>query len=215
MSEFRRRLIAQVASDSDALPAGCVRCEYLENNGTQWIDTGRRVKKSENIYIDAEFSSYNYGAYNFGWINGDDADRRLCIQQYSTASWLYVGCDPTFSGDNLIFKTRFAIQINNTSKTVYINDKKGFKKYDFDKPFDDGVAPCSAFLFSCNNNGSVTSTGSAKIYEYALINEDGNYTQHLIPILDPNGTPCFYDTVSKKFHYNQGTGTFLYKITEQ
>ena len=44
------------------------------------------------------------------------------------------------------------------------------------------------------------------------ITRDGAYTLNLIPALDRNGTPCMYDTVSKKTFYNERTGEFLYEL---
>ena len=35
-----------------------------------------------------------------------------------------------------------------------------------------------------------------------------------VPALDPTGTPCMYDTVSRKPFYNSGTGDFLYPTNE-
>ena len=39
---------------------------------------------------------------------------------------------------------------------------------------------------------------------------EGNLVQHLISVLDSEGTPCMYDLVNNQFFYNQGTGTFSY-----
>ena len=36
--------------------------------------------------------------------------------------------------------------------------------------------------------------------------------QNLIPCLDDNDVPCFYDSVNKQTHYNRGSGDFLYEL---
>ena len=47
--------------------------------------------------------------------------------------------------------------------------------------------------------------------ELIIFNSE-NKTLHLLPILDTNGVACMYDTVAKKYHYNKGTGDFLYEL---
>ena len=55
------------------------------------------------------------------------------------------------------------------------------------------------------------SYGKLRIKRF-YITRDGAYTLNLIPALDRNGTPCMYDTVSKKTFYNERTGEFLYEL---
>lgn len=45
------------------------------------------------------------------------------------------------------------------------------------------------------------------IYNFKLYNNANELIQDLRPCLDPKGTVCFYDTVTKKYFYNQGKGT--------
>lgn len=50
-----------------------------------------------------------------------------------------------------------------------------------------------------------------KIYEFKIYNAENNLIQHLRPCLDTSKVPCMYDEVTKRYFYNQGTGTFGYK----
>jgi hypothetical protein len=52
-----------------------------------------------------------------------------------------------------------------------------------------------------------------KLYSFKVFN-NGVLVQNLVPCLDNNATPCLYDLVSKQTFYNQGTGTFDYKIAK-
>ena len=45
---------------------------------------------------------------------------------------------------------------------------------------------------------------------YFKIYDNNELVRNFIPGLDPNGTPCLYDTVLKIPFYNSGTGEFLY-----
>ena len=49
----------------------------------------------------------------------------------------------------------------------------------------------------------------ARIYQCA-ITKNGKYLFRGLPCLDSTGTPCMYDTVSKRPFYNLGTGDFIY-----
>ena len=44
------------------------------------------------------------------------------------------------------------------------------------------------------------------VYYHSFKDANGTVIQDLRPCVDPNGTVCFYDMVSKKYFYNQGTG---------
>lgn len=50
----------------------------------------------------------------------------------------------------------------------------------------------------------------ARVYSFKVKNIYAQTTLELVPVLDGNGVPCMWDTVSQTFFYNQGTGDFLY-----
>lgn len=47
-----------------------------------------------------------------------------------------------------------------------------------------------------------------KLYEAAV------EQRNLVPAIDPTGSPCFFDLVSRKPFYNSGTGDFTYPVKE-
>ena len=49
-----------------------------------------------------------------------------------------------------------------------------------------------------------------KIYYLKVWDKNDNLIMYLQPYIDKNGTPCMFDTVSRKPLYNEGTGEFLY-----
>lgn len=224
MSEFRRRLMMQVASDPNALPVGCVRLEYIEGTGTQYIDTEKVVYANEDIYMDFQIVTYLTNIVPYGWrwkgfhqnhyqcyLNSYlNANISLMYGQSSAAPLMYPAANKY---------TRNTIFISPNKKVVALNGIVQTTNYDksFQSAYDGSrgsVYPPA--IMNINILGSIPNTTYApmRLYEYSLTDSEGNYTQHLIPILDPNGIPCMYDTVAKKFHYNKGADTFLYKIAE-
>lgn len=65
------------------------------------------------------------------------------------------------------------------------------------------------YLFANNKYNTAQLPMIGRIW-YFKIYDNNELVGDLIPALDENGTPCMYDTVSKKTYYNQGTGEFLY-----
>ena len=48
-------------------------------------------------------------------------------------------------------------------------------------------------------------------FYYLRIYQNNEIKYNFISVLDKDGVPCVYDTVGKKFYYNQGTGDFTYE----
>ena len=219
MSSIRRRLMSQVASDPNALPVGCVRLEYIESTGTQYIDTEKVVYANEDIYIDFQYISNPHNKFIFGWRwQKTYSDPYQCYINVNSDMNLFYGVNTNF-GVELALTNRNKLKISPNNKEITVNGTVASGVYDttFTNAYNgDEGSVYPAILFTFNLVGTVnTGVNSViRLFEYSLTDSEGNYTQHLIPILDPNGTSCMYDMVAKKYHYNKGTGTFLYKIAE-
>lgn len=68
-------------------------------------------------------------------------------------------------------------------------------------------------LFCAHWNGYWGTKG--RIYGAKLLSSSGTVSLYLVPALDPTGTPCMYDTVTRTPFYNQSSGDFLYPGAEQ
>ena len=202
----------QVDSDPNALPAGCVRCEYLESSYTQYIDT---------LYIPTMDTC----------VKG-----KLSIVKIIKADELWFGCRNLELGDTrfwcgtsesinfraakgLFYAKKAPVKIGVESdfifnaKDSYNNYFVSFQSYKIVIPSAKFTPKTSIKMFGANNGNSIIFS-AIKIFEFCIYEGD-ILSCNYIPILDANNVPCMYDTVAKKFHYNQGTGQFLYKILEQ
>ena len=199
MSEFRRRLMMQQGSDPDALPVGCVRCEYLESTGIQGIDTEYYPQIGDEILINnVQF----YGSEQRALFSSGIGDYQLILLTQGSTGYYYkyfsTGAAAVVRVDNHNIHN---IKINRFGQ-IYINDE-----------LITGNNPVSEtdtqlFLLKRANNSSYF---NGTIGEF-VVSKNGKDVLHLLPILDAKGTPCMYDIVSKKFYYNKGTGVFGYKI---
>jgi hypothetical protein len=203
MSEFRRRLMTQVASDPNALPDGCVRCEYLESTSTQWIDTGYTPTIGDELEIDRyKITKSTPNSTLFG---AGDGSIQLVAVQNNVALYLRYFTGQAGYNTNIQYMQQHSVLVKQNGD-IYTDGKY----YATSNPGNGDVNTTLAIF----NRGNRTSSFNGYIGTFT-ITRDNVRVVHLIPCLDANATPCYYDVVKKKFHYNQGTGQFLYKPLEQ
>ena len=203
MSEFRRRLMIQQESDPNALPPGCVRCEYLESTSNQWIDTEYTPIIGDELEIDRykvvrETSNPTIfgagdGTYQFVAVHNNTA---LYLRYFTNAAEL-MAKPQVLQQHSLLVKK---------SGTIYVDGEP----IGTSKPLYNDVNTTLA-IFNRGNRDAIFIGYIGTV----TITRDNVRVVHLIPCLDTNAKPCYYDVVNKKFHYNKGAGTFLYKILEQ
>lgn len=206
----------QVESDPNAIPAGCVRCEYLESTGTQYVDT--LVKPSYSYSLTIRYCHINY---NFIEVVLPVFGSR--VDAVATGNGLYwAGANAAsddlyirFGGNNVNiprFQPYEFIELKVTQEAILLNGAETGAT--MCKGMIDSRIP-SIHIFGLKQalDGGVW-TSAIRVYGMT-IEEDGVELHRFIPILGHDGTPCLYDTIVKQFYYNKGTGQFLYKILEQ
>lgn len=212
MSEFRRRLMAQVASDPNALPDGCVRCEYLESMGSQYIDTEYIPNIKTRTRAEAQFIKNTTSIWG-GYSGNPTTAYDIVGYNGATGRWfMRAFCAGATKKENWVFDTAWHIFETDAGKTTVAIDGDVEAR-----TIDSSYAgySISVFLFARNALNTQVVSHSHSRLKSVRIWEDDVLMCDFIPILDYNRTPCLYNTVTKKFHYNKGTGTFLYKIAEK
>ena len=204
----RRGLMTQSLGD---IPFGYKRCKFLKKSDTAYIDTGIIPDKSMDydvvfdvestyqgtLYVFGSDSSYRIG-FNLGADLKTNEGIRVCKFTKVNVRNTYIQLNSGVQCSVQIYENRFVV------------NNKVF-------PADSGSYVCaySLILFGIKREGkamvSSTYCRNLRIYSFT-ISKDGNKIMNLIPALDRNGTPCMYDTVSKKTFYNAGTGEFLYEL---
>ena len=224
MSRIRRRLMAQVASEPNALPAGCVRCEYLEsqwnnnNNQGQYINTENILTNTDVVILDFAVLSGNSSKSMFGWrYKGNHTDVYFCQLTSNSGESMMFPCGvPSSEAErfNAPIGKRVRLTMDPNSNTITFQGavNKSLTKFNFANPYLEGTSVLPILLFTANYYTGVTTGCNCRIFEYILIKKDGTIKQHFLPILDPSGTPCMYDVVNKRYHYNQRGEDFKYKL---
>lgn len=191
----------QVANDQNALPAGCVRCEYLESTGEQYIETTYSPVQGDELFIDYILRGSG-GSVGCSVFSAGKGSIQFCMIINTQSAWTrFLGTSGTPVG---------VISIGTLYELRFYGDKYTINGEEFKNEVKEGIVGTNLFLFIRANGKQPLIGCIGKV----TARREGEDIMHLIPILDPSGTPCMYDTVAKIYHYNKGTGQFAYKLLE-
>ena len=176
-----------------SLPSGYTQLEYIQSNGTQYIDTGIIPKNNTRVDADCDITygtdwvmilgSYDPNKYFSWWANG-----AKIYAYYGTSNKIV-------AGEN-------GRQTLSANKNIWTagNSTISFSEVSF-------TANASIYLFSVNNGGNY-SKASMKLYS-CRIYDNGTLVRDFIAAKRSDGTVGLYDTVNSQFYSNAGTGTFI------
>lgn len=195
------------------LPDGYTKLAYIEGTGTQYIDTGKVFDYAENdeFYLRFAPTAVNGVRIMFGaniHANVNEPGNQLVV----------------LNGNFRIDQNGLKTQCTATANEIYDYSIKN-KKINFsalDSAVDAAIAEhqnltdSTVYLFGTNKNGAVESSTMAKERIYSFYYKvNGVSIINLVPVLDSDGVPCMYDTVSRTCLYNAGTGTFDYEVASE
>ena len=178
--------------------------EYLENTGTQWIDTG--VYTNGNIRWDLDTQLINTNRLCiFG--SGGSTDHGLTSLRAGDTYEVYsfIRNDKRYSPGNVSIDTQRHTFVND----IY-NGKVKVDRYEIDniEPFNSSSS-YRIYIGAYNNGSPNLQYGWVARYYKLKIYDNDILVRDFIPVLDPDGVPCMYDKVEQKLYYNQGTGQFI------
>ena len=178
------------------LPTGYRLCNYLESTGTQTINTGLTPVYGDEINVIA----YRTSTFN---------------------SMFYASGTLTITSNVDTLYCRYFTSTNKSAIEIPISNFPADAQYHHIMLSQDGFYVDGNFITALPGERAEASTliifrGTNSLSKIRIkrfyITRDGAYTLNLIPALDRNGTPCMYDTVSKKTFYNERAGDFLYEL---
>ena len=184
--------------------------EYLESNGTQYINTGIYPDSGYGIYAEV----YRTDTWIAGSRQGNASSKGLNVvgntEVTNGISLDYNGTrynNSVATGTLNILKFLPNLTAGGSSYAVLQNGTKYWViqkgSYTLTNPF---------ILFGIGKEGSVTITTGAKIKRVALY--DGlTLVADYLPCLDGNGVACMWENIAKEYVYNDGTGDFTYGST--
>lgn len=197
------------------LPPGYTECEYIESTGTQWIDT--EIPAQINVKFQCKVQFGGYSDSYFASLRVDDGNTRYYLLNMNANSRAGLVCTKYvwyYAGSNRLDGVSSPVEIES-----YIGDTSCYIKVDSNLYSGSNVwsgVPTSKtiplFGAKLNNSDIVNASSPRSILWYARLSVNDVVVRDLIPCLDTNSVPCMFDTISGKTFYNQGTGTFKYKL---
>ncbi|MCQ2582187.1 MAG: hypothetical protein MJ170_04425 [Alphaproteobacteria bacterium] len=179
-----------IAGGTGILPAGYTQLEYIEATGTQYINLGTLSSGS----VEVVFSPTRLtGASNTGYDGILGANSNPQLGWYSTG-WTQGNTGSNYPYNPEIGKVYTYKWTANDGKLYIDNVSTGISR----------TGTLTLKLFQCEGTGK-----PSRCYEYRQYNSTGNLQVNLIPAKNSSGVIGMYDTVTKTFFTNSGTGNFI------
>ena len=206
----------KIEGDSEGVESGVNYVDYLEGDGASYIDTGIITNENTQIIATVQLVKRTNGCKWFGsdkitagW-QVTDNNAEILIQGNGTATNLGLG---TNLYDKKIWKMDTSKVI--IGEKIYLISIDGEDKLQYTITKNENSTK-SLLLFASYYYGILQAIPGGfiqgKVFDFKVY-KDNSLNLHLRPCLDTQGVPCMYDEVSKRYFYNQGTGTFKYKKT--
>lgn len=182
-----------------SLPTGYTKLSYIQSSGAQYIDTGIAHSSTDNIILSMRLSYDTVTPTNqimgFSGSGG-------CGIGISKSAWWEVSNLPAAEVGKEYF-VEYGVNGANYYRSVDGNK--------FENTRSSYTFTTNMYLFAAQ--GSVSSTSmayycSCKLYE-AKIEVNGKTVRNFIPCINATGEIGLYDTITKTFFSNGGTGDFI------
>lgn len=201
------------------LPPGYRECEYIESTGTQWIETEVPAQINVKLQGKIQFPDWYYDDY-FASLRVHGGDARYYLLNINRGSskgngfactkyiWTYVSTN--VSNEGVSVPVEFESYIGDTSCYIKVDSRM----YENNNVRAGVPTNKTIPLFGgkLDNSDVVNAFSPRTRLWYARLLVNDVLVRDFIPCLDYDGIPCMYDTISGKTFYNQGTGTFNYKL---
>lgn len=179
------------------LPSGYTQLEYIQSSGSQYINTGFKPNQDTKISITVDFplsgTTWLYGGRTSAGSNS------LGFLSEGGSNYRF---DYASSINKLTVKPTGKFTIDSDKNKCYINGELAVTA-----DYTTFTSPVNMYIFNNNNNGSLSSGSSAKLYSCSIY-DNGVLIRNFIPCKNASGVIGLYDNVGGKFYANAGTGTF-------
>ena len=190
--------MAVFASRQIVLPQTVNFVNYIQSNGTQFIDTLFIPNQNTKVVMEAQLISAGqvYPA-PFGTDNTDT--NSFYVFFFGGTTWA-----ANFNS------SRYSVTGGETDRCVFSLDSSAFVVNSASVQISQGnfQSDYKLFLFCINRGSSVDNKANMKLFS-CQIYDNGTLVRDYLPCLDKDGVACLYDKVSETYFYNQGTGEFI------
>lgn len=208
----RRRLLI-LQRKQEGLPDGYTQLEYLQSDGTQWINTEYTLQSSDTVELKAEYTRKGSLKYATAYLCGSDITFENGFSIAEDSGNMNGVRDVFGIGvHNSKVRPEVGIEFVVVSSISLLRVVIGETITKIWKP-NKTYTPLNfpVYLFTTNRNGTAFDGAFiGKMYYAKITNSQGAIMLNCIPCLDTDGVPCMFDTVSRKTLYNVGTDNFTW-----
>lgn len=208
--------------------------QYIKGDGNSWIDTGVAANVNHRYELSAKLDGddadeYFFGAdqYNVGsaynqFIMVAKANHTKIIGTINKNGNIDVG-SWNKTENNLLSNKKMYLVVKNGSQEIYLNSSYTEKQSQYiagSASFgtQDTLPIIPLYLFHVNTTASTNSSTASgykhskiTVYWLKIYDDTTNEMLHEFLPVAKNGKIGMFDTVTKEFHANIGTGTFAYE----
>lgn len=191
----------KAGAENSIIPDIGTPIEYIQSNGTQYINSGFIPKATTRTIMKVEPMSWSTWSAFFGTRNATSPTATQAYIAAIPAATLYRS---DYFGSSLTAETPTVMQITNIDKNKNICS---FNNIMITNTSSTANATTNMFLLALNDVGIAKYFLSAKLYSCKIYDGD-TLVRDFIPIKTTVNTYGLWDKVNKVFYKNAGTGTF-------
>lgn len=202
----RRLMMAQSAEEPIVLPDGYTKYDWIQGDGTAYIDTTINTAEEQALEVIVNYLSTSKNNAKFIGADVINAGRFRIggwgIFAGRIGGWYHNGSTNAYTDDAKGIKSQITFQGSNGAQTLTVKQGGAIVRQRTDT---------KAYVSGYASHILVGSNPDAKIYE-ALVYSDYDATALVfrgIPCTDPNGVPGMYDLVSETFFANAASSGTL------
>lgn len=208
---FSAKIVVSGQAIRYSIPTDYQQIEYIESNGTQYIDTGVIPTMKSTISVDAQITNINKELqFLFGSKHSTDSFSGTfeLLKNNSNNIWEYrLGDNPYIEQNVSSDDNRHIFKLNGLELASFIDGNKISTHKDVATWLNNTY---TLYLFTTNNYNSVSPYYSyAKLYS-TKIWDKGILIRDFVPVVrTSDNTVGLYDMITQTFYENKGTGTFI------
>lgn len=207
--------------------------QYIKGDGNSWIDTGIVANVNHRYELSAKLDGDDVDEYFFGadQYTVGSAYNQFVMKTESTYAKITgtINKSPVDVGtwnvteNNLLSNKKMYLVVKNGSQEIYLNSDYTEKQSQYtagSAPFgsQDTLPIIPLYLFHVNTttsthpaNASAYKRSKITVFWLKIYDDTTNEMLHEFLPVAKNGKIGMFDTVTKEFHANIGTGTFTYE----
>ena len=198
------------ATRPSGLPVGYTALEYIESNGTQYIDLGAKGNGTTKVEIKFKYhtaTSTSGSGRVFGSRNAAAVDAFAIGSASGTASTN--STIAFFFGNQSYLVTDKSLVLDEWLDVVFDKTTHSINGTDYGTPYNDETfeTPQNLKLFGFDNNNTM-GYGYVDI-AYCKLWNNGVLVRDLVPAKNSSGVLGLYDRANNQFYDNDGTGDFV------